>query len=115
MTARFSVLSFARPGRGIIPIGVLLLGGSDDQLRVLLRKKWDGIADRDDIEVLESLSSDLMRVSKEIGGHNLLEYLTETLSNTIRITDADILISDDLDTTLDDLFRRYVEVTPNHA
>src|SRR5689334_23254044 len=110
MTATFSVLSFARPGGEIIPIGVLLLDRSDDQLRVLLRKKWDDIADRDDIEVLECLSSDLMRVSKEIGGRNLLEYLTQTLSNTIRITDGDILVSNDLDTTLDDLFQRYVEV-----
>jgi len=113
MDAKFSVLSFARPGGTLIPIGVLLLDRSEDQLRVLLRTKWDDIADADDVEILASLSSDLMQVSREIGGRRLLEYLDDTLSNTIRITDGEFHGSNDLDITLHDLFRRYVEGEQN--
>jgi Protein of unknown function (DUF3037) len=115
MDIEFSVLFFAKPGGPVVPIGILLFDRPQQQLRVRLRANWADIADRDDAEILACLSDELVQLGKELGAQGLLEYLNDTLSHSIRITDAKTIFSTNPDATLDNLFQVHVDGNQNNA
>lgn len=84
--AEFSVLSFTYPGGSIMPIGLLLFDPNAEQLLVRFRHDWDRVAEPEDAEVLSALSEDLVRVAQDLGSATRLNYLEDTLSNSIQIS-----------------------------
>ena len=92
--AQYWVLELAPPGRPRVNAGVLLLDGASDQLYLRLRRDWELLADSEDAEVLAHLEADLRRRSRETGGGQLLRSLEDTLSNTLRIADAETALAD---------------------
>lgn len=105
---RFSLVLVALPGRDAENAGVLLEDAALDRLYLRLRRDWDTIAEEDDVEVLEALADDLSVKARELGARELLGYLEDTLSNTVRVTERETILVDDFDRMLNRLYRQHV-------
>ncbi len=109
----FLILQFAGPGRPLRNIGVLLLDVAANRVRVRLVENFQSLADPDDQEVLACLADDLESKAGEMGGEAFLQYLEDTLSNSLIITRREpVRIERGLDATLERLFDRHVEKVP---
>src|SRR5579875_3465506 len=96
----FSLLEAALPGRGVEPIGVLLLDPESDSLYVRLRRDWEAIASEEDAEVMAELEDDLLVKAREGGGAAVLEHLESTLSQSLRVSDREAVRVRDFDRKL---------------
>jgi len=73
------------------------------------RKDWNPVGDADAIEVLQSLADDLYAKTVELGPRLLLEYLEDTLSNSLLLSERfKAMETEDPISHLNDLFHRYV-------
>jgi SOS-response transcriptional repressor LexA len=108
--ARFSVLQLELPGCGLMNAGVLLEDPATDRLYVRLRRDWEHIAPEES-DVLVEIEADLNAKSQEMGAASLLGKLTDTLSNTLRMTDPRDVIVGDFGRALARLYREHVPST----
>jgi phage repressor protein C with HTH and peptisase S24 domain len=104
----FSVLTAELPGGGSQAIGVLLLDPRTDTLHVRLRRDWDSIASDEDAEVLAEMEDDLLLQAREHGGAAVLDFLENTASNSIRVTDRERVTVRDFERKLSELYREHV-------
>jgi phage repressor protein C with HTH and peptisase S24 domain len=104
----FALLEAALPGRGVEPIGVLLLDPQTDTLYIRLRRDWGSVASEEDAEVLGELEDDLQMKAREGGGAAVLEYLEEALSQAIRVSEREAVSVRDFDKKLGELYREHV-------
>ena len=107
--AEYLVLELALPGRPKTNAGVLLFDPAADDLRLKLRHDWDAIAEEDDAEVLAHLEAGLEQRARETGGEEFLQYLEDTLSNVLRISERRSIAVGDLDKALDRLYRVHIQ------
>ncbi len=105
------LLDTALPGRGDEPCGVLVFDRAANALGLRLRRDWRTIAEPEDAEVLELLASDLRRKSEEMGPGALLEWLSASLSNVLRIRDPERVVFRDLDSAVNRAYRQHVAAT----
>src|SRR5258708_7806882 len=82
--ALFGVLVGEWPGGGPVPAGVLLEDPNTNRIHLRMRHDWDFLAPEES-DVLSALESDLAQKAEEMGAVLLLEWLTQTLSNNLRI------------------------------
>lgn len=107
MDADFSVVSFVPPGGTQVPIGVLLI--NTERVRVAFLHDFAAVTtDPEAAEVLSALSASLVELGRELGARALLDYLEDTLSNSIRITSRERINSTDLDEALGSLYDEHV-------
>lgn len=106
---KYSVLQGELPGRGLVNLGVLLQDPAANVLRLRLRRDLDQLVDEEEIEVFEALRDDVARKAVELGAEKLFEYLEDTLSGSLRITDRETVMVEDFDRALDRLYRKHVE------
>jgi phage repressor protein C with HTH and peptisase S24 domain len=104
----YSLLLSELPGRGVETIGVLLLDTASDTLHLRLRRDWEVLASPEEAEVLAELEDDLGDQARGRGGKALLEQLENEASQTIRVTDREVLSVRDFDKTLGELYRAHV-------
>src|ERR1700722_1815452 len=104
----YSLIVSAIPGRGDETIGVLLLDATSDTLNVRLRRDWERLASEEDAEVLAELEDDLLLEARDQGGKSVLDRLEQETSNSLRVTDREVVSTRDFDKTLNDLYRRHV-------
>ncbi|MEO7142817.1 MAG: S24 family peptidase [Bryobacteraceae bacterium] len=109
--ARYSVLEVDLPGSASAAAGVLLEDPESDRLYVKLRRDWERIASEEDAEVMTALAGDLTAKAEELGAGALLEYLEQTLSNTVRLSDRRDVMVGDFDRALERLYRKHVAAT----
>jgi len=107
--ARYSLVQADLPGRGPVTIGVLLLDVESDQLYLRFRRDFETLADEDSREVLSALAGDLDAKAREMGAGALLDWLEESLSNAIRITDREPVLAEDFGRAVDRLYHKHVE------
>src|SRR5580704_14476491 len=100
-TARYSIMQAELPGRGLVNLGVLLEDPQSDILHLRFRRDMDSLVDEEDLEVLEGLADDLARKSGELGAGKLFEYLENTLSASVRVTDREQVLVEDFSRELD--------------
>jgi|SRR5579871_2961777 len=105
---QYSVLQADLPGRGLVNVGVLLVDAQRDALYVRLRRDLSMLAEEDDLDVLEALADDLDAKAREMGAEQLLDYLENTLSATLQITDRRAVMVEDFDRALGRLYRENV-------
>jgi phage repressor protein C with HTH and peptisase S24 domain len=86
----------------------LLVDGQNDRLHLRLRRDLEALAEEEDLDVLEALAEDLDAKARELGAGKLLEYLEDTLSGTLRITDRRAVLVEDYARALDRLYRENV-------
>ncbi len=107
---RYMILTLELPGAGPTNAGVLLEDPSTDRLLVRLRRDWDELAPQE-AEVLAAMEYDLLAKAQEMGATQLLEYLEDTLSNTLTVTGRRTVPVEDVERALARLYREYVQST----
>ena len=109
--ARFSLLQLELPGGPLANAGVLLEDPASDRLYVRMRRDWDQIAPGE-ADVLAEIEADLAAKAQEMGAAKLIAYMSDTLSNTLRISDPREVLVEDFDHGLARLYREHVSSTP---
>ncbi len=107
--AKYSVVQAELPGHGLMNLGVLLQDPQTDSLRLRLRRDLELLVDEDELDVFNVLAGDLSAKAEELGSEKLFEYLEDTLSGTLRVTDRDQVLVEDFGRALDRLYRKHVE------
>lgn len=108
--ALYMILTLELPGTGRMNAGVLLEDPSTDRLWVRLRRDWVDLAP-EEAEVLAAVEYDLVSKSKEMGATQLLQYLEDTLSNTLTVSDYHEIPVEDFERALSRLYREHVQST----
>jgi SOS-response transcriptional repressor LexA len=108
--ARYMILTLELPGGGRSNAGVLLQDPSTDRLWLRMRRDWEDLAP-EEAEVLAAVEDDLAAKAQEMGATQLLAYLKDTLSNTLRVTDRSEMIVEDFERALARLYREHVQTT----
>ena len=105
----YAILQAELPPHGLINLGILLQNPSSDALYLRLRRDLDSLADEEDLEVLTHLADDLAQKARESGAGKLFEYLEDTLSDTLRITDREQVLVEDFGRAVERLYRQHVQ------
>jgi SOS-response transcriptional repressor LexA len=106
---QYSVVQAQIPEHGLVNLGVLLHDPQSDSLRLRLRRDLEALVDEEDLDVLKALTDDLAAKAQEFGARKLFEYLEDTLSGSIRVTDREEILVDDYDRALDRLYRKNIQ------
>jgi phage repressor protein C with HTH and peptisase S24 domain len=106
----YSVLEAVLPGREKINIGVLLLDISTNALHLRLRRDWETVGEEEDVEVLAELKDDLENLASAQGGRAVFEWLEDSASQSIRVSDRRPITVLNFERTLGDLYREHVPV-----
>jgi SOS-response transcriptional repressor LexA len=109
-SARYSILALKLPSAEPVNAGILLEDPQTDRLWVRLRRDWEQIAP-EEAEVLAALEADLAGKAAEMGAQRLTDYLQDTLSLFLRITDRRDVIVEDFEPALGRLYREHVRST----
>jgi SOS-response transcriptional repressor LexA len=108
----YVVLEAVLPERRPQNIGVLLIDPESGRGWVRLRQAYDDIAAPEDAEVLQALEADMRARISESGGPAYLEWLEDSLSNTIRVSERQSVAVDAFTRALDKLYSEHVEPAP---
>jgi phage repressor protein C with HTH and peptisase S24 domain len=100
----YVVLETALPERERQSIGVLLVDPAADRLWLRLREQFDDCADPEDAEVFESLEEDFRNRAGEMGASALLDWLEDSLSNALRVSERQSVAVDSFTRVLDRLY-----------
>lgn len=92
-------LMYLCSGRQPRTIGLLLLNREQDSLHMRFRTDWNEF-DKSELDILSNLADDLQSKALELGATALVTYLQFTLSDTLRVTKAETLISTNLEADL---------------
>jgi phage repressor protein C with HTH and peptisase S24 domain len=109
---QYSVIEAHLPEREAAPIGVLLLDPESGHLGMKTRHDWLDVAGEDnddDAEVLELLAEQIDRLIDE-QGPGALEWLEQTASNVLRVTDREQVVLGNFQSTLTRLYQKLVPV-----
>ena len=106
---RYAVVQVQTPEHGTVNLGVLLQDPATDSLRLRIRRDLESLVAEEDLDVLAGLAQDLDDKAREMGAAKLFEYLEDTLSDSIRITEREEVLVDDFDRTVDRLYRKNVQ------
>ena len=107
----YLLLEAELPGRGQETIGVLLYDPAEKRLEPRLRRDWDQVAEDEEAEVLETLAIDLENKIAEFGATEFLQWMEETLSNTVRLSERRPVVMGGFHSTLNRLYREHVPST----
>src|SRR6516164_7026450 len=110
--AVWSLLEVVRePGCAPQPLGVILVDTETDECALRLRHSEE-FADAEEParDILDLLGGDLRAKAREMGGRALLDSLTDSLSNFLRISDpAAMEYAGSAQRSVDRLFDRHVD------
>jgi phage repressor protein C with HTH and peptisase S24 domain len=104
------IITLELPGAGQMKAGVLLEDPATNRLWLRLRRDWEEFA-AEEAEVLAALECDLAAKAQELGAKALLEYLEDSLSNVVLLTDRREILVDDFERALSRLYREHVQST----
>jgi SOS-response transcriptional repressor LexA len=104
---KYSVVEADTGEHGTVKLGVLLQDPQTDSLRLRFRRDLESVAG-EDLDVLSALADDIAAKTRELGAEKLFEYLEDTLSGAIRVTDRQEVLVEDFGRALDRLYRKNV-------
>ena len=110
LAGRVSLMRMELPGGVPLNAGVLLEDPAHNRLHLRLRRDWDVIAPAE-AEVLSELEGDLKTKAEELGAAQLLAYLSETISNTLTISEPREVVVDDFAHAVVRLYHEFVRAT----
>lgn len=108
--ARLSVLHLNMPGSAPVSAGVLLEDPANNRLYLRFRRDWDVIAPSE-AAILSELESDLAAKTQDLGAARVLDYLQDTLSNTLTISPPREVMVEDFERAVHRLYREHVAST----
>jgi SOS-response transcriptional repressor LexA len=104
----YVVLEAALPGQPLHNIGVLLADLEHDKPWMKLRPRCE-FAPPEDAEVLELLAEEMPQRADEMGAARYLDWLEDTLSNAVRVSERQTVPVDSFVRVLDRLYSEHVE------
>jgi SOS-response transcriptional repressor LexA len=105
----YAVLEAALPDRAPQNIGVLLIDSDSGRGWLRMRPRYGDIAEPQDAEVFAALEDDLRGRIMEDGGPALLDWMEDTLSNALRISDRREVRVESFTRALAQLYEQNVE------
>jgi hypothetical protein len=108
----WSLLEVAPSGQRLMPYGILLVDRETGELTMRLRD-LDCFEDLEEPEfdILQELAADVESKAREMGGGKLLDWLEDTASNFIRVSDRAAVAYGDAQGAVDRLFDEHVDST----
>ncbi len=106
---QYSIVQAELPGHGLVNLGVLLRDPESDALFVRFRRDMNTLAEEEDLEALAALAADLNSKATEMGAERLFDYLENTLSASVRITDRGPVLVEDFSRAVERLYRLHVQ------
>lgn len=103
----YTVLDIAAPGTSPESAGVLLVDVASDTLHSRFRRDLDDLFPEES-DILGPLEEDLQGKAREFGGIRLLEWLVDSASGFIRVTDREEVDVEDFPGTLAWLYHRNI-------
>jgi SOS-response transcriptional repressor LexA len=100
------------PGQPARTIGVYLVDPATDRLWLCMRRDYQGLAEPEDIEVLEALEEEIRARAAEMGAEAFLQSLEDSLSNVLRAGERQAVAVDSFARVLARLFGEHVEELP---
>jgi hypothetical protein len=82
-----AVISAHFPSRSPVNLGVLVLDEAANRIHIRFRADLDGIADPEDLEVIQGLPAAIESMAAEMGALGVLLYLEDCASHAIRLSD----------------------------
>jgi hypothetical protein len=108
----WSLLEVATSGSRPVPYGILLVDETTNELTVRLRDmQCFEELDEPEFDILLELAADLAIKAREMGGARLLDWLEDTASNFIRVSDRTAVAFGDAQGAVDRLFDEHVDAT----
>ena len=104
----YLILVYQAPDKPPRNIGILLWCEAKQALFWRITEDWSHFANRDDAEVLALLSQGFAESVRDLGPRRFLEYLEDTLSNVLRITDRRQVQAHIIEETLDSLYAEHI-------
>lgn len=105
--AQFSLMEACLPGEAPVNIGVVLLDPESGDYRMRFRRDWQSFAGEES-EVLELLAEDFGDKMRTLGPAEWLRQCEDALSHTLRITDRETVLVEDLDRAIERLYQKHV-------
>lgn len=109
LIGRYSIVQADTPEHGLVNLGVLLQDPKSNSLRLRFRRDLASLIDEEDLDVFGALAGDLARKADEMGAEKLFEYLESNLSGSIRVTDREDVLVEDLARALDRLYLKNIQ------
>src|SRR6185369_3179166 len=103
------LLSAALPARAEMPLGVLLIDSAGGRGWLRLRADYTGLADAEDVEVLEALEDHIRGCLAESGAESCLAGMEDSLSNVLRVGERQAVAVDAFSRAIDRLYDEHVE------
>jgi phage repressor protein C with HTH and peptisase S24 domain len=97
------------PGQPARNIGVYLVDPATDRLWLRMRANYEGMAEPEDIEVLEALAEDIRSHAADMGAEAFLQSLEDSLSGVVRVSEREPVEVDAFSRVSDRLFNDHVE------
>lgn len=105
--AQVWVVEVCLPGESSQPAGIVLADEESGEYRVRFRRDWDSIAPEES-EVLSVLAEDFESKLREQGVEAWMKQCEDQFSNTVRITDRESVIVENLDKGVERLYNKTV-------
>lgn len=105
----YVLLEAVLPGRSPHTIGVLLIDPVTDKPWPRLRPNYQDIADPEDAETLAALADETPKRMEEMGAQAYLDWMADTLSNAVRVSDPKSVAVDSFTRVRDRLYSEHVE------
>jgi SOS-response transcriptional repressor LexA len=105
----YVLLEAALPQQRVRPIGVLLIDPETDRAFFRVRPAFDDIAEPDDVEVLAALEEHIRICASEMGAAAFLQFLEDSASNAIRVSDPKNVEVDAFTRVLARLYTEHVD------
>ncbi len=110
LRAEFSVLSLAPPGAPRIPFGILILNRNSGAFDCKLRDDLDELPlTPEDREYVSYLDADFRARVQEIGGPEFMDWLEDTLSGFLLVSDREAVSGRAIPQLLNRLFDQHVD------
>jgi phage repressor protein C with HTH and peptisase S24 domain len=106
---KYSVVQVDVPEQGPINLGVLLQDAGSDSMHLRFRRDLESLLEDEHLDVLGALADDLTAKARVMGAEKLFEYLEDTLSGSVRLTDREDVLVEDFARALDRLYLKNVQ------
>lgn len=103
----YVLLEAALPGEPVHNIGVLLIDPATDRGYLRMRGSFDDLTE--DTEVLDALEEDLRQRISELGASAFLEWMEDSWSNVLRVSEREAVKVDSFTRVVESLFDQHVE------
>jgi SOS-response transcriptional repressor LexA len=105
----YLVLEAVLPDRTPRNIGIVLVDPANGRAYLRLRPGFDDIAGPEDAEVLEAMEEHLRECAREMGAVALLDWLEESASNVLRVSERHAVEVDAFTRVLERLYSEHVD------